>query len=479
MTKPGTGYRYPTPIDGYDTVDVCFKIPNQQLYLAAAYGAVTSLLQWWNWNNDDNPTEEERQEVAQYLRDIILPSYGYGEDCMTSLRLWQNPLNPCLLMVSYDGGETEQVAFNYALCQVPTTTGSTSDLFLSDSVYQSYEGTWIAQGLAGLAPELEDGTANVPDRDAALCYTAAQWVDQVCELELERRNQEAEGTFTIYGVITAVGAAALAVTGVGWLAIAGFGIFAALVGVGITVLSSLAKSVLENQAARNEVACCLYDNMEGLEPDKTNLEAALDSCTPPLTGDSETLRDALNQILDTDEGQTSFVALTKENYRIAQLDTLPGCPCDTWAHDFLDGDNDALEWTILPYDNPSSNQCEAVYNAGADRFDGCDAGANFSHAVLIEAMIPQTIITKVQFTGSGIGTRVSTADGQFVYLDGQEVEHDDYGLSWTDEVTEWNGQQTVAKIVLRCAAALGQATAGADSRITQIRIEGRGDNPFI
>ena len=479
MTKRYSAYLYPLQIDGYELVPVCFFIPNHRLYREAAWGAITTLLYPSAWDNDDNAPDETREAVAEYVSQSILESLAIGADCMNNLRLWQDEINPCLLMVSYDGGETAQIAFDYSLCVDPAPSGLPADTWLTQSIYQSYIGTWKAAGLPAFAPKLLNGTADVDDRDAALCYAAALWVDMVCNLEIERRSQTAVGARTIISIVTVVVGAVLAVIGTPALAVAGTAIMNAILQIGVTALSIIDIAVLQNQSARNEVACCLFDNMEGLEPNAANLATSLDACTPALTGDSETIRAALASIMATDDGQLSYVALVAEGYDIARLDVLPGCPCDIWAHDFLDGDAGDEWWTILPYNNPSSNECVGSYNGAGDRYDGCDAGAGFSHAILLKTEMAQTIITQVTLTGTGIGTRASANDGHFIYLDTELVASEDFGLSWTDEVTAWDGQKTVSVIRLTVAAALGTMTDGADSRITQIHIEGRGTDPFL
>jgi hypothetical protein len=52
-------------------------IPNDPLFIAAFYGAVTELTRWWNW--DTGGDEEEAKRIATYWRNLLY--IGIDEEC--------------------------------------------------------------------------------------------------------------------------------------------------------------------------------------------------------------------------------------------------------------------------------------------------------------------------------------------------------------------------------------------------------------
>jgi len=108
------GWQFPDPIDGYDLVCVCFKIPDHQLYRTAFRGALQTLAEWWHWENDYTPGDTRQTQVARYWKALIQEHLQMGT--CDNFQLRQNPLNVCQLEQSFDGGETWSTAYDYSLC---------------------------------------------------------------------------------------------------------------------------------------------------------------------------------------------------------------------------------------------------------------------------------------------------------------------------------------------------------------------------
>lgn len=421
---------------------------------------------------------EERADGIDQIEALLI-QLGKEGICVGDLMFRQNPINPCIAEYSINAGADWFEMFNHALCQVPAPT-------TASSFFYDLDFNWLVQlGLifpdtGEVTPEtmVYDTTSDDDLRDDALCYALHRWVDAVCEAEIARRTQDGEVLRGIANLAAVVGGIVGGVFSAGTMTLVVYGILLAEINSQISTINATSLAALQDMGARAEVACCMYDNLNGATADHTAFQAALNSCTPALGTNALEIRDVIQEIDAQEEAYTSFALAVVDGFDFAKLELLPGCECDTWTHDFLDGDNDASEWDILPYDNTGSNECSGTYNAGADRFDGCNAGSGFSHAILIEAEIPSTIITRVRLTTSGVETRSSSSHNVFIYLNDSEVQSDNFNLSWTDEDTEWTGHQTVSKIGLRCAAALNGGAGTPDSRITQIRIEGKGTNPF-
>lgn len=55
-------------------------IPDEPLFIAAFYGALTELSRWWNWDTGGN--ENEAKAIATYWRNLLY--IGVDEDCGSS-----------------------------------------------------------------------------------------------------------------------------------------------------------------------------------------------------------------------------------------------------------------------------------------------------------------------------------------------------------------------------------------------------------
>lgn len=406
----------------------------------------------------------------------MLQQLGQEESCM-GIMLRQNPDDFCQLLGSYDAGLTWFVVYDYALCQPIPAEGSSSYQYDLELNWNIQIGLIFTPSEVTPPDMVYDASGDDTFRDEALCYALFRWVDMICEAEIQRR-QLAVGAFTgIVGLAVILVAAVSSVLSLGTMSLVAYGLLVAVFREGLGTIGGLSLAALQDTDARADVACCMKDNLEGSTPDHTAFQAALASCSPALAGNALVIRTLVQALDGHEEAYTAFALAMVDGFGLAKLEILPGCECDEWSHDFLDGDNDQAEWAILPYDNPSSNECSGTYNGGSDRFDGCNAGSGFSNAIIIEVEIPATRITHIEFTGSGNATRTSSADGHLIHINDALVSFEGFGDTWASQVTDWDGSETVTKIRLKCAAALNSG-GGDYSRIEQITISGRGVDPF-
>lgn len=74
------GYLLPEHITGHDLICVSMKIPNDEHYKAAFFGAITELGKWWNWEKSNTGEDRRATTAAAYWRDLIFRYYKVG-DC--------------------------------------------------------------------------------------------------------------------------------------------------------------------------------------------------------------------------------------------------------------------------------------------------------------------------------------------------------------------------------------------------------------
>jgi hypothetical protein len=407
--------------------------------------------------------------------EIAAIDYALEVPCMPAI-FRQNEFNRCLLEASYDGGFTWEPVFDFSLCS-PVATGASFQFDL-ETRFENIVNIYQADGLAGLAPDIIYGDADDGLRDNAICYAIHRFVDTVCEAEIARRDAIISGARGLVDLAATISLVVVSALSLGTAVIIAFAVSAVLQKVALSVLGSLVTDDLRDTAARQELACCLYDELKSDTPSQAAMVTAAGVCEASLTGTASVLADAVGQLLAEDEAYVAFAQAASEAMSLERLEALPGCECDTWEHLFLNGDGDGALWTILPYDNPASNQCEGTYNAGADRFDGCNAGSGFAHAIYVRIDFTTTVITEVWLTGSGHETRSSASDNQFIYIDGDLVASDNFDIDWADEITSWAGNRAATSIRLKVASAVNGGGGTPDSRITQIIIRGKGSDPF-
>ena len=69
------GYPVPDPITGYELLCISFAIPDEPLYRAAFWGAVTELTHGWVWGEDQDLTDEQKDEIAlMWIQALLDPN---------------------------------------------------------------------------------------------------------------------------------------------------------------------------------------------------------------------------------------------------------------------------------------------------------------------------------------------------------------------------------------------------------------------
>jgi len=313
-------------------------------------GAISALAEWRAWTGDMDDRNEAVQQVQKFL--------AQEENCM-SFELRQNPLNPCQLQQTFDGGEIWTLAFDYSLCQSSTLQTSAYELAQQnlEDLLDAYDDT-----VASVAPSMVyDSSSDDDIRDLALCHALHELIEAMCQAELEYRRQIATsaqltGIFlAILGVIITV---ATSGTGTPFY----LGIAATIAGGFGTAFGALSLLILDDQTAKEDVQCCMYSALSGATITQTAFEESLDNCGFTGGSNEAQLAGAIVEMLEQENIYVTFLDLMERSYNFAELD-LVQCDCDTLgapteSFDFTTGQH---SWYI--YDDPV-NPPRGVYDTG-------------------------------------------------------------------------------------------------------------------
>ncbi len=289
----------PTP-GIFDSPTRCYKV-NQE-WAGHLMGAVTALELWKAWLGAEDDRNPSVQAVSEFL---------IGEDC-TVFKLRQNPLDPCQLQQSLDGGDTWTLAFDYSLCAGAGSTYSAT--IYIDIAITNIENNQTNYHDAGdviiiVFPNLEyDTSAEDLNRDAALCYAIHALLNAIFEGALAVANQElnkgkffsslVDWTANFFGLSeeTLLGALARSVVNL---------IF------GTAALED-AINALENETARDAVQCCLYDNLAGSTVTEAAWSAAGTGCGFGSETDAGLLLAVIDPLFDDLDTYLALMALLSE-----------------------------------------------------------------------------------------------------------------------------------------------------------------------
>lgn len=305
--------------------------------------SVLERLVWTDaWDDDYDLAENATNEVRKL---ILLLTTGIGECTNIGDNLLrQNPDDSCELQQSSDGGLTWSLAFDYSLCLPQPQL----DFFQMDKIQQQLDALiQLYDALNGDVSQLYaelvyDGTSDDDYRDLALCASTKSIVDFICILTLDTR--EFQFDLTRIG-LAFIGLVAVA-TGLGTpLGLA----ILALAEAGVLMADGVSDAILNNEVARQAVACCMYNSLKGATLTLPSFQTSVIACGFDPLSHEAAIAGVVSDIIGFDEDIfTAFLEYTDKNYRFAELG-LVDCPCDTdWEHifDFQVADGG---WSILTW----------------------------------------------------------------------------------------------------------------------------------
>jgi hypothetical protein len=106
------------------------------------------------------------------------------------------------------------------------------------------------------------------------------------------------------------------------------------VALGAAALGEVASNAWQDEAAFNDVVCCMYNALKPLALTQENFISGLDDCSFEVGSDQQIIADLVRPNLADPQRWASFVDTLGMAY-LAALAGIEDCPCDTgWCHTF-------------------------------------------------------------------------------------------------------------------------------------------------
>ncbi len=196
-----------------------------------------------------------------------------------------------------------------------------------------------------------DDSTTIQERDNALCFACQKFIDAMC-LGIQETLHQATTLAQLGAVaVTIVGLLLAPWTGGASLLYA-TSIVSAIIYLGAGAFTFLSDAILEDDAARQEVACAMWNALRTLAPTKANLISASSGLTG-LGTNATLIAAALTLVINEPTNQqnefASFINVLGEGLVLANAGVLPACECclvtDTlW--DWYNTTDDLTGWTV-------------------------------------------------------------------------------------------------------------------------------------
>ena len=289
-------------------------------------------------------TESERETAARRFVDlqVLLMTGNLACGEQETMKLRQNPNNPCQLEQSHDNGASWTLAFDYGLCLAAATT---NDLVVMSAATANavamaeVHNTLYVGAYQDIAPDFGfDLSGDDELREMAYCYAV-----QLLLLQLGRTLTEfhADGwsgwevvdvvaEVTKYGsalLLGLVGAGVVAVSPVVYLATTLVGVAATAVDELIDIYEPDAGTDLfilpETQA---DLLCCGTRAIGGMTPDFLRFSGMFDACdSPAIDGFMAAF---LGEVMSKQSVYLAFLAVIQEAFEALKQGQRCNCPCD-------------------------------------------------------------------------------------------------------------------------------------------------------
>lgn len=454
--------RVPPSVGIFDSPTRCFVV-NVDWWSHIA-GMVHLLADVVSWKDADDESYFAITEILKFMQ---------GMECM-DFSLRQSPDNFCILEQTTDGGTTWTEVFNFALCQA-VTEGSSNVINqntinnynnaltqFQNTTYNNYVENYV-DSITDIHPELGYGDADDHFRDDALCYALGKFIDSVCDSALEVLAESDNVANDLKSSLALVGAVLgiliLAGTGIGLpaatimaasLSAAGIGITAGAAAAIYDKMSEMSESILTDDAAKEELRCCLFGEMADSNADFADLEAALAACTG-LGDNANDIRELAMLYAQELALYSAFAETLAIAFQSAKLGLLPECPCEvgTWCFNW-NFESDMDTWTLNTGVHPYTEA--GVTGVGSTTPNPC----------IIEIQKPineyvDNLHINYYGVGSG-GNNLKVYNGATLLYDG-----------FMDDFISINQDVTVLKIRTQRGFAYG---------IAYVELTGTGSNPF-
>lgn len=277
----------PSDWDGESTLCVCVSWPDSTEWLGVLWGLLTSPTRGRFWDAETGSIVGAQEVGWQiYEANMALKECG-GSGSLISMS------------AALYADLSQTTIRNY-----PTTIIDPTD---------------VNTGAPNRSWTLADGdtSGDVTKREAALCIAVRRIVDAACDSEITRRELGAVGIDAVAGIIgVGLAFAGPAAAALGGLLLVGLSTAAG-------AFAAISESVLSDDDAREDVACCLYQSLRGQYPNEDSLTYGLSRCCFGGTSNAAQIAGAIAPVLPgLLPALLDFLAEAKKEL------LLPDCPCD-------------------------------------------------------------------------------------------------------------------------------------------------------
>jgi len=476
----GKGYLVPDPIDPGELV--CFRVyvPAHTWYLGAFWQAYEFFTAWLAWARD--PLHRGKQAAAVWRRafDLARAEYLTGRGCelnVTGIR--QNPLNPCELQASFDGGAAWVTVADLSKCG--GCNGANSVMRVVGNQIQFYDDCaeeWISNGQAGDPAADGDLTAKYPGDENGQCLAAAN-VGQV----LQDNTHE---FFKAYASGTGVGGLLAKIVSFIALLVPGFQEFGGIIAT-ITLLADQLISFYEDASEADYLDELITLIMPYFDSDGgitfvnwTALVAAINARKgdPPVTLDVEYAYWSVVALQATLLGPVGMV-----NASIAGGITEYDCGDAEWIQVFDFGESNqafsraqSLGVYLGVYEPEVGWQATPIVNAGG----------RFTVGLFQRGATPATVTSVTVEYDAVIGTILAGTHAairlwDFPFHDGDTAIDDFTIITGDDQLHVFNMTETLSGICVELyvgADILANPAPGGSGTIKRLTLRGTGLNPY-
>lgn len=401
--------------------DGCFLcLTDKEVYLLLQ---ATRQMEWSSrWRVADGDSLPDIKALASTLEEKLMTC--------DSLQYREDPTDSCVLQYSLDGGTTWQDAFDFSTCiktQVKPIVDAEGQRIL-DELMDKWDGT--ANSIS--ANLVYDGGADDTHRDVALCNALELWVDAMCDAEIARRGISEQYWEEMPDIFLGLSVALLGVPipGFRFLAMA-----SALVSVFIEIAAPIwdlaVLAALEDEDARELVACTMYKHLSGATPTASKFATALDTPLYSPVSYAALIGNAIKPMLGELEVFVTFLQVWADVYPFAKGGFLTSCNCPDlgWTVQFLLSAGEPPNVNFIT-ESPFKIH---TYNNPQDRYENTDTVAEDTSSAFISFEFDIAGTTTLLWMSVNIDM---DSDGPNTWASGQEfMAYDDVAaevLNFTD-----------------------------------------------
>lgn len=289
-----------------------------------------------------------------------------------------------------------------AVGELMSDCGTTSGInFLVQANIETQFNVWAGDTPTQINPSVPDTTFDTNSTDDptqagqtidALCYACGTFVDYTCEAWKTANAETVTLIDIVAGIASVVAAVAAIVLTAGAATPLVYGLLAAVLYAGGSILTLMTDLQANNLTARHEVKCALFAALQGQTISQANFKTACDGLT--LTGDAAAIASVIAFIQDgeatnANKVYTAFVNMLGDARRSALAGLVPECDCCTTPDLFWDWFNnvdDLTGWSVISTSDFPVAQSDTLNDAAGSYYAELHANADgMGHAFVFPA----------------------------------------------------------------------------------------------